>query len=195
MSRAVTALVPEAILEVRAHQGLDLFDEMWDGVLHMVPPPGYVRQTVGTKLLSFLEPRLSARGIEVRYEMGVFRPGSAGRDYRVPDLVFFSADRPGLVTERGLEGAPLAVVEVRSPDDETFEKFDFWAALGVPEIVVITPDTRAVEVYRLAEGRYTAATPDAEGWVRVSSIDVRCATVPGAEPRLRVERDDAGRLI
>jgi hypothetical protein len=31
--------VPAALLAERQRLGLDLFDEMWEGELHMVPPP------------------------------------------------------------------------------------------------------------------------------------------------------------
>jgi Uma2 family endonuclease len=36
-------------------------------------------------------------------------------------------------------GAPDAVIEIRSPDDETDEKLPFFAALGVAEVIVIDP--------------------------------------------------------
>ena len=97
------------------------------------------------------------------------------------------SDQPGLVTERGLEGAPLAVLEIRSPDDETYEKFDFWARLGVAEIIVISPGGRAVEVHRLAGDRYLATSMDATGALLAASIGVRFAALPGPPPVLRVE--------
>ncbi len=193
--RAMMREVPEEWLAERARMGLDLFDEMWDGVLHMVPPPGYLHQTLGGKIFSFLEPRFADRGIEVRYEMGVYRPGSADRDYRVPDLVFFPANRPELISHRGLEGAPLAVLEIRSPDDETYDKFDFWAMLGVPEAIVLLPETRATELYRLAGGRYMATSADPDGRLHAATIDVRFTTIAGAQPRLRIEHASDSREI
>ena len=39
-----------AVLEDRRKRGADRWDEMWDGVLHMVPPPGSAHQS----LTSFL---------------------------------------------------------------------------------------------------------------------------------------------
>ncbi|MGI9120683.1 MAG: hypothetical protein ACR2G7_11290 [Acidimicrobiales bacterium] len=38
--RAVLLEAPQSLLEERRRLGLDIFDEMWEGVLHMVPPPG-----------------------------------------------------------------------------------------------------------------------------------------------------------
>jgi Uma2 family endonuclease len=191
--RAVMQEVPEGWLEERSRKGLDLLDEMWEGVLHIVPTPSYWHQKIGTQLVAFLEPRLADRGIEVLYETGVHRPGTQGRDYRVPDLVFLPLDRRDLVTERGIEGGPAAVLEIRSPDDETYDKFDFWSELGVQEIIVVEPDTRRVELFRLAGTRYLATSADDRGRLHARSIEVRFSTIDG--PRLRVECGDGSRDI
>ncbi len=185
--RAVMLRVPESWFEERARRGLDRFDEIWEGMLHMVPGPSFEHQTIGHELDVFLSPILSARGIEVRYEMEVHRPGSKGEDYRIPDMVFFRSDRPEIITRRGLEGAPLAVLEIRSPDDETYEKFDFWTALGVAEVIVIDPDKRTAEVYRLAGKQLLATSADEQGRVHAATIDARFSTVAGEKPRLRVQ--------
>ncbi len=185
--RAVVRDVPDSWLEERARKGLDRFDEMWEGVLHIVPAAGLVHQQLAGKLHGFLGSRLGARGIEVLYETEVHRPGSGGQDYRIPDMVFFTASRTDLLTKRGLEGAPLAVLEIRSPYDETYEKFDFWANLGLPEIIVLHPELRTAEVYRLAGTRYLATSADDRGRVHAASIDVRFSTIAGDSPRLRVE--------
>lgn len=67
-------------------------------------------------------------------------------DFRVPDLGFHRT-RPGVLY------APTAVVvvEVLSPDDETFEKFGFYAAHGVEEILVAHPQERWVRCYDLRQ--------------------------------------------
>ena len=176
--------------------GIDRWDELWEGVLHMPPAPSREHQRVGTKLVGFLEARLAARGTEVQYETEVHRVGSGDRDYRVPDLVFFHRAQAGVVlTARGIEGAPAAVLEIRSPEDETYEKLDFYASLGVTEVMVVDPLTRRAEVYRLAGTRYVAVSDDDGGWVHAASIGVRFSTVPGDKPLLRVECDGATRDI
>jgi len=185
--RAVMLEVPEPLLDERRRLGLDGLDELWNGVLHMVPPPSFVHQTIGSELTGFLKPRLAVRGIKMLHDTGVFRPGSRGRDYRVPDLVFFPADRPELVSERGIEGPALCVVEIRSPEDETYEKMPFYAELGIGEMIVIEPRKRAVELYRLAGAGYLATSANETGRLHAATIDVRFVTLAGAEPRLRVE--------
>jgi Uma2 family endonuclease len=185
--RAVVPHVPESWLKDRARSGVDRYDELWEGVLHMPPAPGFGHQQVGNRLFLFLAPRLGERGIELFYETAVHRPGSGGQDYRVPDLVFFRPDTPGLVVPRGLEGAPLAVLEIRSPDDETYDKLEFYARLGVGEVIVMELESRQVEVFRLAGERYVAVSADNQRRVHAATIDVRFATTADAPPRLHVE--------
>lgn len=132
--RAVMLQVPQSLVDERRRLGIDVFDALWDGVLHRIPPPKFLHQSIGTERVAFLAGPLRERGIGVRYETGVFRPGSNGQDDRVPDPVFFRPDEPGVVGERGIEGPLLCVVEIRSPDDETCEKLPFTAQVGAREI-------------------------------------------------------------
>jgi Uma2 family endonuclease len=44
------------------------------------------------------------------------------------------------------------VVEVVSPDDETYLKIDFYASHGVEELIVADPELRAVRIWQLIEG-------------------------------------------
>jgi hypothetical protein len=50
---------PQAMLDERRRPGHDVRDEMWDGVLHMVPPPD---------LLYCCPDHLSDRGADRRHE-------------------------------------------------------------------------------------------------------------------------------
>ena len=186
--RAVVREMPERWLDERSRLGLDRFDEVWEGVLYAPPAPGREHQRIGTELVAFLKPLLNRRGIELQYETEVHRPGSAGQDYRIPDLVFFREDQPGLtLTERGLEGGPLAVFEILSQGDETYEKLGFYAALGIREVIVLVPDTRQLEIFRLAGSKYLAVSADPTGAIHAASIDVRFSTVPGPPPRARID--------
>ncbi len=90
------------MLDERRPLGLDGQDEMWDGVLHMVPPAGGP-QRIGAKLLAVLLPLAGRRGLVGHYEAGLFRSQS---DYRVPDQLYC---RPEDMSERGAEGAALVV--------------------------------------------------------------------------------------
>lgn len=122
-------------MEQRRARGLDLFDEVWEGVLHMVPAPRASHAIVAEELSAAL--RGAARRVNLRGS-GPFNLGT-GDDFRVPDGGYHR----GTPTDVWLDTAAI-VVEVVSPDDETFQKFGFYFDHGVEEIVVADPDARTV---------------------------------------------------
>lgn len=169
--RAVLLEVPEAMLDERRRLGLDGRDEMWDGVLHVVPPAGGPHQEFARELFLVLAPLAKRRGLRPYYETGLFR---ADKDYRVPDQLYC---RPKHESERGTEGAEL-VVEIRSDGDETYEKIDFYAALGVREMLIAHPKDRRVELLRAVDGRLQSVGPDDET-VRSEVLGADFRTVAG----------------
>jgi len=178
--RALMLEIPEELLTERRRKGLDKADEVWDGVLHMVPPPMRWHQSFGRRLLHALEPRVEALGLEIEYEIGLFRPGTGERDYRRPDLAIF---RTLHASARGIEGKAEVVVEILSPGDESREKFGFYAACGVLEYWIVDPQTREFELYVLRSGKYSIRKGK-RGAARSSVLDVTFTRVDG--PKLRV---------
>ena len=164
--RAVLLEVSEPMLDERRALGLDGRDEVWDGVVHVVPPPGGRHQRLGSALLKVLAQR---RGLVVSYGTGLFWQDD---DYRVPDLMVY---RPEQQSERGAEGAEL-VIELRSSGDETYAKLDFYAVLGVREVLVVHPGDRRVELFRLVGDRLLPVSGDASGGVRSDVLGLTCAT-------------------
>ena len=161
--RAVLVHVTDQELAHRRSIGADHWDEMWEGVLHMAPAPSLEHQRVLGQLVVFLVPLLqsSKRGTLLP-GINVFRTTT---NYRIPDLTFVATGRE--------DGSPDAVIEIRSPEDETYEKFPFYAAIGTREVIVIDRDTKRPEIYRLAGSELSMLQPDAEGWVRAETMRVR----------------------
>lgn len=193
--RAVLVHVTDRELADRRSKGLDRWDEMWDGVLHMTPAPNLEHQEMVAALIEFLRPyfRTSGRG---RLAAGINVFGTEG-NYRIPDLTFVAAGREHILHQDGVRGeGPDAVIEIRSPDDETYDKFPFYASLGVREVVVIDRDTKRPELYRLAGSQYVALQEDAEGSLRSEAMNVRFGRIAGEKPRLAVEdaQDPASRV-
>jgi Uma2 family endonuclease len=178
ITRAVILKPPASFMDERRRMGADRWDEMWEGVLHMVPPRSRWHQRFGSRLIALLLPIAEERGLELSHETGFYRPSCDERDYRVPDLVFA---RPEQTTKRGVEGADL-VVEILSEGDESREKLSFYAECGVSEVLLIDPETRELELYVLRGGRLHVALPDDHGGVRSQVLGVSFATTPG--PRL-----------
>jgi len=184
--RAVLLKVTDEELAHRRLVGLDRWDEMWDGVLHMTPAPSLEHQRVLGRLIGFLESHLRCAG------RGSLLPGinvfGAETNYRIPDLTFVAAGHEHVLCTDGVRvGGPDAVIEIRSPDDESYEKFPFYAALGTREVIVIDRDTKRPEIYRLAGSHFVALQQDADGWLRAETMNVRFRAIEGPPPRLRIE--------
>jgi Uma2 family endonuclease len=138
--------VLDELLTRRHELGQDIFDEVWDGEYHIAPPLSAEHGRVVDELTRFLRPRGLAAGLT---GTGPFTLGRAD-DYRVPDGGLHRG-RPS-----GVHLATAAVVvEVVSPDDETYAKIDFYSARGVEELVVADPQLRLVRIWQLIDGKLT----------------------------------------
>lgn len=75
-------------------------------------------------------------------------------DYLEPDLVFVRRERRGIISDRGIEGAPDLVVEVLSgstADRDRGVKRERNAWFGVLEYWVLDAEAGQIEVYRMLE--------------------------------------------
>lgn len=172
---------PKSLLEERRLKGADRWDEVWEGILHMVPPPSRWHQEFGSELLALLRPLAKAKGLHSSYETGVFRPGTGERDYRVPDFAVYKSEH---ASERGIEGRAELVIEILSEDDESREKLPFYSELGIPEVILIEPATREIELYVLRGKQLYSVLPDDRGAVVSRILGVTFQRVEG--PRLRL---------
>ncbi len=163
--------VPQALLDERRAKGLDKSDEMWEGELHMVPPPSAEHQAFAVDLFLILAPRAKELGLLPWYDpTGLFRPG-VDDDWRVPDQIYA---RPEAASARGIEGAASLVVEILSPHDETYQKLDWYASVGVGEVLVVDPRTKNVELFANRDGRMVPVEP-----VVIECLGIRAETVDG----------------
>ncbi|HXE71785.1 MAG TPA: Uma2 family endonuclease [Candidatus Nitrosotenuis sp.] len=163
--KAVMSPVPPDLLAWRKKRGLDRWDEMWEGVLHMVAAPTSEHQDLEGAMETWLRIHWARPfGGRVYHQVNVAAPGGWPDSYRIPDLVLLTPERFHIDKSLYFEGAPEVVVEIRSPEDETYDKLPFYASLEVPEVWVVDRDTREPELYTL-EGGYRRLNPDAEGWL------------------------------
>jgi Uma2 family endonuclease len=78
----------------------------------------------------------------------------------VPDIVFVSRERLGMVTERAVEGAPDLIVEALSPGTERkdrVEKSRLYARHGVRHYWLADPAFQILQAFELGEGGYRLA--------------------------------------
>ncbi len=135
----------EAIIARRRALGLDTHDEVWEGDYHMAPAPHPWHGYLVAQLLDALKPFAERAGL---VRLDDFNLGHAG-DYRVPDIGLLRSlpDHPFVPTA-------AFVVEVLSPEDESWEKFGFYAARGVEEILIADPMGGELALFELSDAGY-----------------------------------------
>jgi Uma2 family endonuclease len=136
------------LIERRRQLGQDLFDEMWDGVLHMNPVPAGRHGQIEQQLAVILSPLAKRARLTSTSQ---FNLGDGPKEFRVPDA--------GLHREwdnRIFYPSAALVVEIVSPGDESYKKFAFYAARFVQEVVIVDPEKRQVEWFALVGARYEA---------------------------------------
>jgi Uma2 family endonuclease len=165
--RAVIPEVPEYILEDRKRTGADRWDEIWEGVLHMAAALNKRHTRLQVQLHNWLETYWAhPTGSQVDLLVNVASVGGWPHDYRIPDIVLLTPDRFSIDCDEYYNGAPAVVVEIRSRGDETWDKMEFYARLGVPEVWVIDRDTRVPQMFRLVADEYEELLGAAERWLR-----------------------------
>jgi len=74
-----------------------------------------------------------------------------------PDLIFVSNARANIIRENYIDGAPDLVVEILSPSTAAHDratKLALYAEAGVPEVWLLDPNAKTVEVLKLQGKKY-----------------------------------------
>jgi Uma2 family endonuclease len=188
--KAVMPVVPPHILQWRKKTGADSWDEMWEGVLHMAPVPNRTHQDLQGAVYAWLRIHWALpRGFRVHPPINIASPGGWPNDYRIPDVVLLTPDRFHIDHDEYFEGAPTAVVEIRSPGDESLEKLPFYAKLGVPEVWIVDRDSKTPQIYVLSAGAYEDQAADVDGWLKSAATGVWLRAEAGSRLSIRLGSD------
>lgn len=193
--KAVMIEMPRHWLKEWKNSDAAKWDEMWEGVLHVPPMPNRIHQDFELDLAAYLK-RVWAkpRGNRVCHGVNLTTPADAANwthNYRVPDIVLLTPDRFPIDKNEYMAGAPLVVIEIRSPGDETYEKLPFYGNLGVPEVWVFDRDTKAPELRTLTPAGYEVIPPGPDGWHRSPAAGVEFRQARPGKVVARVGGDDA----
>lgn len=155
----------QSLIERRHALGIDLFDEVWEGSYHVAPAPSAAHAYLDDVLAVLLHPYAQAAGLIGTGPFNLGRPD----DYRVPDRGYHRGRPKGT-------WVPTAaiVVEIVSPDDETYEKFGFFADRGVEELIVVDPSVQALALWRRTTDCSYEEQP-ASALLRVTAADLIAA--------------------
>ncbi len=143
----------EGLIQRRRELGIDTYDEVWEGSYHVAPAASAAHAYLDNTLAVLLHPYAKAAGL---IGTGPFNLGRS-EDYRVPDRGYHRTEPRGTWVP-----SAAMIVEIVSPDDEKFDKFSFYAAHGVEEILVADPRKCSLALWRRTpEQRYERAAKSA----------------------------------
>lgn len=157
---ASTDAVPELVdvLDRRRAQGLDTYDEWWEGVYRIVTGPTPEHGRIAGRLFAFLDALAAELGLFVAAPVNV---GLDKDDARVPDIGVFieSTERTSAAFLRTAE----LVVEVLSGHERPGEKLEFYARWGAKEYLEVDSRTRTVRLLRhdVEQDKWEMATKSA----------------------------------
>ena len=143
----------------------DATGEVVNGEIRIMPPAKLKYMQVIARLYDAIRSQIDQRAT-LAYPAGVgVVITKVPLTSRVPDLTMFAAGT--MVEQDGyIHSAPQLVVEVLSPANtrrEREEKIGDYARIGVPEVWVVSPEGRTVEILYLAEGYLRSAQVLREG--------------------------------
>ena len=203
----MTTLILDADFEAqtlaqRRALGLDRFDEVWDGVYIMAPLANNEHQDLRSSLAAAMRNAVGWDGPERVHAGANVSDREEGwlHNYRIPDVVVVYPGGAARDCDTHWCGGPDFCVEIASPGDRSHDKLDFYARIGVRELLLVDRDPWDVQLYRLANGRLQlVGHSDASGGDVIASevVPVSFRLVPGA-PRPKIEvthRDDARHWI
>jgi Uma2 family endonuclease len=131
----------------------DAIEEVVNGEIRIMPAASWKHQRIVELTGRALERQLDTARFSFARDFGLIIRKSPLTS-RVPDLAVF--ELATLVERDGyIHSAPQLLVEVLSPANsrrEREEKLADYASLGVPEVWVISPEARTVEVLYLEDG-------------------------------------------
>ncbi len=155
--------------------------ELIEGQFFMTPAPGFFHQTVAGQIYHLLRQHLegSKKWIAPLTPIDVI---CSPHDVFQPDIVLIAARRKGIISERGLTGAPDLAVEVLSPSSherDLLVKKKLYARYGVKEYWIVDPVAKTIEVLIPGGAVYHTLAVYEEADSLASRL------LPGFSPKLR----------
>jgi len=150
---------------LRMPEVTDATEEVVDGEIRIMPPAKWKHALIVRHICKAFDTQTDAReavALDTSFGLVIRK---APLTSRIPDVAVFQ--RSTIVEQDGyIHSAPQLVVEVLSPGNtrrEREEKLADYASLGVPEVWVISPEARTVEVLQLEGGCLRSAQVLAQG--------------------------------
>lgn len=187
------------LLRRRRETGGDRYDEVWDGVYVMSPIADNEHQKIATKMAGIIDGALGdVDGVDVFAGTNVTDRVTGWREnYRCPDVAVFLPGNPAQDRSSHWLGGPDFAVEIVSKGDRSRGKFEFYAKVGVRELMILNRRPWTMELYRRDDTTWTlsgTSTPDSAETVASTVLPLTFRLLAGEpRPRIEVSRADASR--
>lgn len=133
--------------------------EIIDGDHFMTPSPNTKHQRVSFRLSAAFANFLRANNIGTAFT-APFDVILSDEDIVEPDLLFVSAARTAIITDKNVQGPPDLVVEILSDSTRKTDeivKRKLYERYGVREYWIVDPELETVKIYRLTDQSYVRA--------------------------------------
>jgi Uma2 family endonuclease len=159
-------------------------DEVVNGELRFMPPTRQPHAEIVRRLTRTLDRQLDdTRAVVFGSNLGLMISREP-LTCRSPDIVVYWVEK--MVIQDGLHwSAPGLIVEVISPSENRRrkeEKLADYASIGVPEVWLVSPGAKTVEVRLLQEGKLERTAILAEGSLQPSQFDGVAISIPAIFP-------------
>ena len=186
---------PEVALTLRAEreaEGLDRWDEVWNGVYLIMPLPNLEHQEIATDLAGDLRPFVKPGGGRVFAGCNVTDIADPAIDWRTnfrcPDVAAYLPGNPAIDRGSHWYGGPDVAVEIVSRGDRSRQKLAFYARVGVKELLILDRNPWSLELYRLTDGelRSVGTTEPGGEALTTETVPLRWSLAPTDPPGVAV---------
>lgn len=156
----------------REANDLDRYDEVWEGVYMMAPLANNEHQNLQGSLVAVLRVALGLESdIQVQAGANVSdRESGWLENYRIPDVVVVFPGGRARDCDTHWCGGPDFCADIRSPGDRSRDKLDFYAGIGVRELLLVNRDPWSLELFRLTgDTLRSAGRSSVDGSITVES--------------------------
>jgi Uma2 family endonuclease len=188
--------IAQELIRQRQERGIDQFDEVWEGVYVVSPLARLEHQFISSSLTYILTEVIHVPGLGRVYAGANVsdREVDWKDNFRVPDVVVVLNGSKARDCDTHLCGGPDFLVEVLSNDDKTYDKLDFYSVIGVRELLIVHPETRRIELFRLSQNELVLVGKSTQD----SPIILTSAVVPlsfqwanvDGKPKILAQRTD-----
>jgi Uma2 family endonuclease len=179
------------IIRRRRHLGIDQRDEVWNGVYVMPPPADNEHQELSWRLTWAINEACDHRQ-DIKFLPGIAvtdRADKWTKNFRCPDVAVFLPGNPAEDRKTHWLGGPDFAVEIISPGDRSRKKLDFYAKVGVRELLLVEREPWRLELYRALDGKLLRAgllEPGSAESILSEVLPVAFRLLPNT-PRPRIE--------